>query len=162
MDTIVTLKKYSNRRLYDTEASKYVTLDDVGDMIKAGRRVTILDAKTSEDVTAFILTQILLEETKKKNILLPVSVLHQIIQFGDNVLGEFFEKYLQRAIQNYLDYKQAFDSQMKQWLDMGMDMSKMAPKTGPLASMMDFFSSAKPGQPPGDTEDGGDDPEKME
>jgi polyhydroxyalkanoate synthesis repressor PhaR len=162
MDTIVTLKKYSNRRLYDTEASKYVTLDDVGDMIKAGRRVSILDAKTSEDVTAFILTQILLEETKKKNILLPVSVLHQIIQFGDNVLGEFFEKYLQRAIQNYLDYKQAFDKQMKQWLDMGMDMSKMVPKTGPLAGMMDFFSSATPGQPPGNTEDGNDDPEKTE
>lgn len=162
MDQVVTLKKYSNRRLYDTETSKYVTLDDVGDMIRAGRRVTILEAKTGEDVTAFILTQILLEETRKRNILLPVSVLHQIIQFGDNVLGEFFDKYLQRAIQNYLDYKQAFDTQMKQWLDMGMDMSKMVPKAGPLSSMMDFFSNARPGKPSGAGEEGSDDPDKAE
>jgi len=98
----ILLKKYANRRLYDTEKSTHVTLNQVADMIKQGRRVEVIDAKTKEDVTSFILTQIILEETKKKNILLPVPLLHLIIQYGENVLGEFFEKYLEQTIKNYL------------------------------------------------------------
>ena len=58
----VILKKYANRRLYDTERSAYVTLNEVAELIKTGRQVEVIDAKTKEDVTAFILTQILLEE----------------------------------------------------------------------------------------------------
>ena len=145
MTDMVTLKKYSNRRLYNTETSKYVTLEAVGDMVKAGRQVKIVDAKTKADVTAFVLTQIVLEEARNKNILLPVPVLHQIIRYGDNALEDFFDKYLQRAIKNYLDYKRAFDNQMKQWLDMGMDMSRTAPGTGQLANMMTFFSNPMAG-----------------
>lgn len=145
MATTVILKKYSNRRLYNTETSKYVTLDEVGEMIKSGRQVEIVDAKTKETVTAFVLTQIVLEEARKHNILLPIPVLHQIIQYGDNTLREFFNTYLQQAIQNYLDYKQAFDNQMKQWLNMGMDMSKTLPSVQPLADMMNMFSKSSTG-----------------
>ena len=65
----ITLKKYANRRLYDTEQSHYVTLNQVADRIRRGQQVEVLDAKTKEDVTAFILTQILLEEAKNKNVL---------------------------------------------------------------------------------------------
>ena len=86
-------------------------------MIKAGLAVEIIDAQTKEDVTAFVLTQIILEEAKKKNFLLPVPVLHLIIRYGDNALGEFMEKYLQKTIQNYLKFKTAFDEQMKKWLE---------------------------------------------
>jgi polyhydroxyalkanoate synthesis repressor PhaR len=66
------LKKYSNRRLYDTRNSCYVTLEDVAGMIRSGEQVQISDASTGEDVTAFILTQIVLEAAKRKNSLLPV------------------------------------------------------------------------------------------
>lgn len=59
------IKKYNNRRLYDTEKNSYVTLSQVSDVIKQGRQVEVVDAKTKEDVTAFILTQVLLEEAKK-------------------------------------------------------------------------------------------------
>ncbi len=72
----VVLKKYSNRRFYDTERNAYVTLNHVGDLIRQGRQVEVNDASTQEDVTAFVLTQIVLEEAKKKNLLLPVSLLH--------------------------------------------------------------------------------------
>jgi len=67
MPETVVLKKYANRRLYDTEKSAYVTLKQVADYIHDGRQVRIMDAKTEEDVTAFILTQIVLEEAKNKN-----------------------------------------------------------------------------------------------
>jgi len=59
-------KKYANRRLYDTEKSAYVTLSELGDIIRSGRRVEVRDAQTKEDVTAFILTQIILEEAKTR------------------------------------------------------------------------------------------------
>ncbi|MCG6972221.1 MAG: transcriptional regulator [Desulfobacterales bacterium] len=144
MPDIVKLKKYANRRLYDTEKSEYVTLNQVADLIRQGRRVEILDAKTREDVTAFILTQIILEEAKNKNFLLPIPVLHLIIQYGDNVLGEFFEKYLQQMIQTYLAHKQAMDEQFNKWLEMGLDFSDMAQKTmaglTPFKSFFDQFS----------------------
>ncbi|MFZ5569613.1 MAG: polyhydroxyalkanoate synthesis regulator DNA-binding domain-containing protein [Thermodesulfobacteriota bacterium] len=143
MTNTILLKKYTNRRLYDTENSCYVTLEEVADMIRTGKTVAIVDAKTKEDVTAFILTQIITEEAKKKNILMPVPVLHLIIRHGDNTLGEFMEKYLQRTIQNYLTYKKAFDDQVKQWLDLGMDISMRAPKPGPtpppFGNLFDLF-----------------------
>ena len=127
MDDTITLKKYSNRRLYDTRNSRYVTLEDVTGMVKSGSRVEIIDAATKEDVTAFILTQVILEEARKKNILLPVPALHLIIQHGDGALGDFFDKYFQKTIQNYLQSKKAFDDQFSKWLEVGTDMGKMMP-----------------------------------
>jgi len=145
MSNRVKLKKYANRRLYDMEKSSYVTLNQVAGLIRQGRRVEVIDAKTKEDVTAFILTQIILEEAKNKNFLLPIPVLHLIIQYGDNILGEFFEKYLQQMITTYVAHKSAVDEQFKRWLEMGFDYSKMAQKTmadfTPFKSFFDQFSS---------------------
>lgn len=121
----ILLKKYANRRLYDTAQSKYVTLDEVAGRIRDGQQVEVVDAKTKEDVTAFVLTQILLEEAKNKNVLLPAPLLYMIIRYGDNVLMDFFEKYLQQIIKNYLTYKSAMDDQFKKWLDVGMGVSEV-------------------------------------
>ncbi len=123
------LKKYPNRRLYDTEKSAYVTLSQVAEMIKQGRQVEVRDVETKEDVTAFILTQIVFEEAKKKTTLLPVSLLYLIIRFGETVLSEFFEKYLEQTFKNYLAYKVAVDEQFRNWLDMGVDLSNMVQKS---------------------------------
>lgn len=138
MANTVKLKKYANRRLYDTEKSAYVTLNQVADIIRQGRQVEVVDAKTKEDVTAFILTQIILEEAKNKNFLLPIPLLHIIIQYGDNVLVEFFETYLQQMIETYMAHKSAVDDQFKQWLDLGSDFSNLAQKT--MAGMTPFKS----------------------
>ncbi|MBN1834065.1 MAG: polyhydroxyalkanoate synthesis regulator DNA-binding domain-containing protein [Deltaproteobacteria bacterium] len=138
MQEKIMYKKYGNRRLYDTKKSAYVTLSQVADMIKAGHEAEVIDAKTKEDVTAFILTQIILEEAKKKNALLPVPLLHLIIRYGENVLQEFFNKYLQQIIQNYLEFKKAFDEQFGKWLNMSTDYSEMAQKT--LADLSPFHS----------------------
>ena len=143
MTTAVVLKKYANRRLYDTDKSAYVTLAQVADYIREGREVTIIDAKTREDVTAFTLTQIILEEAKNKNALLPVPMLHLIIRYGDNLLGEFFEKYLHQIFQNFVAHKQAMDGQFQQWIEMGLGMSQAATKTlsdiNPFQSFFDPF-----------------------
>ncbi|MDJ0831083.1 MAG: polyhydroxyalkanoate synthesis regulator DNA-binding domain-containing protein [Desulfobacterales bacterium] len=138
-DTVV-LKKYANRRLYDTEQSAYVTLDEVADIIKAGKNIQALDAKSKEDVTEFILTQIILENARKKNALLPKPLLHMIIRYGDNVLGEFFEKYLELIIKNYLSYKNKVDDQYKMWLDFGMNMSEMSKQSMTGIPPFPFFN----------------------
>ena len=119
----VVLKKYSNRRLYDTERSGYVTLDQVAEMIKQGRTVEIIDEKTKEDVTGFILTQIMMEESKK-NAMWPVSLLHLIIRDSDNILSEFFGKYLEQTIEVYLNSKKTFEGHFRKWLEMGMNFSE--------------------------------------
>ncbi len=143
----IVFKKYANRRLYDTEHSKYVTLDAVAKRIRAGQQVKIIDAKTKEDVTAFILTQIILEQARMKNVLLPEPLLHIIIQYGDNVLAEFFEKHLQQTIESYIAYKASADDQFQQWLDMGMDLSKTAQnnfsKINPFQSIFEQFAGKK-------------------
>lgn len=144
-------KKYSNRRLYDTRNSRYVTLEDVSTMIRSGEQVQIQDASSGEDVTAFILTQIVLEAAKRRNSLLPVSVLHLIIRYGDNALGEFFEKYFQKTIHNYIETKKAFDQQFGQWLDMGMELPRRMPEMmsgAPIEAMMEMFGLPKPSAPP--------------
>jgi polyhydroxyalkanoate synthesis repressor PhaR len=139
-ETLV-LKKYANRRLYDTEKSAYVTLNQLADCIRQGRMVQIVDAKTNDDVTDYILTQIVLEEAKNKKALLPVPVLHMVIRYGDNLMMEFFEKYFHQTFQNYLSHKQAVDSQFQKWIEMGMNMSKVAQQSisglNPFQSFMD-------------------------
>ncbi len=132
----ILIKKYANRRLYDTEKSAYITLDDISHMIKQSQHVEIIDAKTKEDVTAFVLTQIILEEAKNNKNVLPVPLLLLFIQYGESILSEFFEKHLYQTIQNYLSYKKFADGQFKKWLDMGMNASSLT--KGPLAEFAPF------------------------
>jgi len=140
MDAVV-IKKYANRRLYDTEGSAYVTLNQVADMIRGGRQVQVVDARTGEDVTAFILAQIIMEHAREKNILMPSPLLHLIIRYGDNILEEFFEKYLEQVLKNYLAYKNAMDDQFKKWLDLGMDISQKT--LGGFAPFQAVFDAAR-------------------
>src|SRR5579883_1345396 len=80
------VKKYANRRLYNTAASSYVTLDDLARMIKEGADFVVYDAKTGEDITRSVLTQIIVEQEQKGQNLLPISFLRQLISFyGDSM-----------------------------------------------------------------------------
>jgi polyhydroxyalkanoate synthesis repressor PhaR len=130
-------KKYGNRRLYDTAKSGYVNLDDIARTIREGRQIQVIDAKTKEDVTSFTLTQIILEESRKRNFLLPLPLLHIIIQFGGNILNEFFQKYLEQVLTSYLSYRTMTDSQFKKWLDQGIDYSNI----NPFKPFFDIFPS---------------------
>lgn len=141
----VVLKKYANRRLYDTEQSAYVTLDQVAEMIKAGKTIRVMDETTKEDVTGFILTQIMLEESKK-NAMWPVSLLHLIIRNRDNVLSEFFGKYLEQTIDVYINSKKTFDDYFRQWLELGKNASEKDP--GPFSAMNLFSGMLNPFEKP--------------
>ena len=148
MTDMIVLKKYANRRLYDTQKSAYVTLGEVADVIREGKTVKVVDAKTREDVTAFVLTQIILEQAKNHNTLLPVPLLHTIIRYGENVLHEFFENFLEQTINAYVASKRKADEQFKQWLEFGMDLSGMAQQSltrlNPFQTYLDQIRAARP------------------
>ena len=148
MTNMIVLKKYANRRLYDTQKSTYITLGEVADLIRQGKTIKAIDAKTKEDVTAFVLTQIILEEAKNNKALLPVPLLHMIIRYGNNVLHEFFENYLEQTVNSYVAYKSKADDQFKKWLEVGMDLSGMAQQSltrlNPLQAFFDQFPGSKP------------------
>jgi polyhydroxyalkanoate synthesis repressor PhaR len=96
----VTIKKYANRRLYNTATSSYVTLDDLAKMVKEGVEFNVYDAKSSEDITRSVLTQIIVEEEgKAEHTLLPINFLRQLIGFyGDNMQW-LVPKYLEHSMQ---------------------------------------------------------------
>lgn len=96
-DAIV-IKKYANRRLYNTATSSYVTLDYLADMVKNGQEFVVYDAKTNDDITHSVLTQIIFEEENKGQNLLPIQFLRQLIKFyGDN-LQAFVPSYLEMSM----------------------------------------------------------------
>src|SRR6516164_2276790 len=81
----VIVKKYANRRLYNTESSSYITLDNLAEMVRQGRDFVVYDAKTGEDITRSVLTQIIVEEEGKGRHLLPTAFLRQLIGFYDDL-----------------------------------------------------------------------------
>ena len=147
-EKVVHLKKYANRRIYDTEKSVYVTLAEVSEMIKQGRWVAVTDVDSGEDVTAFILTQIVMEAAKRKNALLPVPLLHLIIRYGETVLVDFFGKHLEKMVKSYLTYKQVADEQFNQWLEMGTGLAgKGSQPFGSANPLQSFFKQFFPSGP---------------
>ncbi len=137
----ITIKKYPNRRLYDTRQSAYITLQDVSGLIKKGFLIQVTDVSTGDDVTSLVLTQIVMNKAKEDNAILPVSLLHLVIQYGESHLHDFFEKYLEKTIENYLGYRKQMDDQINTYMEMGMDFSTLAEKTFKNMDPMNFFSN---------------------
>ena len=87
------IKRYPNRKLYDTSRSKYVKLDEIADLIRQGQEIQIIDNSTNEDLTSVILTQVIFEEQKKKKSILPIQPLRGLIQsFTQTKVGERFQE----------------------------------------------------------------------
>jgi len=99
--SVILIKKYGNRRLYDTTSSRYVNLDDLATHIRAGKDVQVVDAKTGQDLTRVILTQIITEDAKDKPTGLPLELLRQLIMASDEVRQEFLMWYLKSAFDTY-------------------------------------------------------------
>ena len=81
------IKRYSNRKLYDTQESRYVTLEEIEEMIRAGREISVVDAASGEDLTSVTLTQIILENERNQRASLPSAFLHQLIKHGESLAG---------------------------------------------------------------------------
>lgn len=99
------VKRYSNRRLYDSDLSRYVTIDEVAERIRAGADVAVVDAPTGDDITQVFLAQIILEGRGAAR-LLPVPLLYRLIRMGDDALADFFGRYVTWALDVYLRVKQ--------------------------------------------------------
>ena len=98
---VVTIKKYANRRLYNTATSSYVTLDHLAQMVKEGIDFTVYDAKSGEDITRSVLTHIIVEEESKGQHLLPISFLRHLISFYGDSLQAVVPNYLEQSMQAF-------------------------------------------------------------
>jgi polyhydroxyalkanoate synthesis repressor PhaR len=113
----VTIKKYANRRLYNTGTSTYVTLEDLATMVKNGEEFAVYDAKTGEDITRSVLTQIIFEqENKEGQNLLPINFLRQLIRFYGDSMQKFVPSYLEVSLESFTREQEKFRQQMTQAL----------------------------------------------
>ncbi|MEM6382708.1 MAG: polyhydroxyalkanoate synthesis repressor PhaR [Pseudomonadota bacterium] len=122
---VTVIKKYANRRLYNTGTSTYVTLDDLADMVKGGEDFTVQDAKTGEDLTRSVLTQIIFEQESKGTNLLPITVLRQLIRFYDDSMNAVVPTYLEHSINAFVADQEAIKEKMTKGLG-GMPLGAMS------------------------------------
>src|SRR5579872_5703121 len=119
-DSPTTIKKYANRRLYNTGTSTYVTLEDLAAMVKSGEDFVVYDAKTGEDITRSVLTQIIFEqENKEGQNLLPIAFLRQLIRFYGDSMQMLVPRYLEVSIESLTREQEKFRYQMAQAFGVG-------------------------------------------
>ena len=112
-DTIV-IKKYANRRLYDTSTSRYINLEDIGVLVRNGKAVQVVDANSGEDLTRVTLTQIIVEDAKGQPAGLPLELLRQLIVTTDHVGQEFILWYLKSAFETYQKVQSSVQDRLSQ------------------------------------------------
>lgn len=110
----VVVKKYANRRLYNTESSSYITLDTLAEMVRVGRDFVVYDAKTGDDITRGVLTQIIVEEEGKGRALLPTGFLRQLIGFYGNSMQGLVPNYLEQAMTSFASQQEQMRQAMQQ------------------------------------------------
>ena len=110
----VVVKKYANRRLYNTESSSYITLDTLAEMVRVGRDFVVYDAKTGDDITRSVLTQIIVEEEGKGRAMLPTGFLRQLIGFYGNSLQGLVPNYLEQAMTSFASQQEQMRQAMQQ------------------------------------------------
>jgi polyhydroxyalkanoate synthesis repressor PhaR len=116
----VTIKKYANRRLYNTGTSTYVTLEDLATMVKDGEDFVVYDAKTGEDITRSVLAQIIFEqENKEGQSLLPIAFLRQLIRFYGDSMQMLVPRFLEQSMQSLTSQQGKFREQMAQAFGVG-------------------------------------------
>ncbi|MGO4884536.1 MAG: polyhydroxyalkanoate synthesis regulator DNA-binding domain-containing protein [Bryobacteraceae bacterium] len=124
----VIIKKYENRRLYDTSASRYVNLEDVARMVREGMEVQVVDARSGEDLTRVTLTQVIMEDAKGHDSGLPLELLRKLIMASDRVTHDFLTWYLSTVTDVY-------------------QKAQSALHTNPLEVVRNFFAAQPPAPP---------------
>ena len=143
---MILIKKYGNRRLYDTVGSRYVNLDDLAEHIRAGREVRVVDAKTGQDLTRVVLTQIITEDAKGKPTGLPLELLRQLIIASDEVRQEFLMWYLKSAFDTYQKLQDTVQNRLSE-----VQSAVLSP-----VDMMKRFLGAAATSPPSRSQDTGE------
>ena len=124
-DPPIVVKKYANRRLYDTESSIYITLDTLADLVRQGRDFVVYDAKTGDDITRSVLTQIIMEEETKGRNMLPTAFLRQLISlYGDSLQGlvpDYLERMMEQFAVQQTQVRASMQRTMQTFLPPGME-----------------------------------------
>lgn len=136
----VVIKKYGNRRLYDTAGSRYVNLDEIAALVRQGKNVQVVDAKNGRDLTRVVLTQIITEDAKEKPTGLPLELLRQLIVASDQVRQEFVMWYLKSAFDTYEKVQSAVTNRLSE-----VESAILSP----VETMQRFLGASPASSPPG-------------
>ena|SRR5438874_2691981 len=108
------IKRYSNRKLYDTQESRYVTLEEIEEMIRAGREISVVDAASGEDLTSVTLTQIILENERTHRGNLPSAFLHQLIKHGE-AWQDFVQRTMRSSLEGFVSSQRDVERVFREW-----------------------------------------------
>jgi polyhydroxyalkanoate synthesis repressor PhaR len=108
------IKRYSNRKLYDTQESRYVTLEEIEQMIRTGREISVVDAASGEDLTSVTLTQIILENERTRRASLPAAFLHQLIKHGES-WQDFVQKSMRASLEGMVSSQRDMERIFRDW-----------------------------------------------
>lgn len=108
------IKRYSNRKLYDTQESRYVTLEEIEEMIRAGKEIQVVDAATGDDLTSVTLTQIILENERSHRTALPTAFLHQIVKHGE-AWNDFVQKTMKSSLEGIVSSQRELERFLREW-----------------------------------------------
>jgi polyhydroxyalkanoate synthesis repressor PhaR len=108
------IKRYSNRKLYDTQESRYVTLEELEELIRAGKEISVVDVSTGEDLTSVTLAQIILENERNHRAALPTAFLHQLIKHGE-AWQEFFQSSIKSSLDAIMTSQREADRVFRDW-----------------------------------------------
>ncbi len=108
------IKRYSNRKLYDTQESRYVTLEELEELIRAGKEISVVDVSTGEDLTSVTLAQIILENERNHRATLPTAFLHQLIKHGE-AWQDFVQKSLRSSLEGLMTSQRQADQVLREW-----------------------------------------------
>ncbi len=117
----VQLRRYPNRRYYDTARSQHLTLEDIFRLICEGHQVQVNDSKSGEDITVRVLAQLILEQAPSKLAALPAELLHQIIRSNESLLREFVDKYFYRAFSAFIESQREWDRYLRRALGLASE-----------------------------------------
>lgn len=130
------IKRYGNRRLYNTETKTYVNYSDLAQIVRDGSDIQVIDSTSGEDVTKAVLIQMILEEEKNKKTILPLEFLFQLLRSREESMQDFFKNHLSASFNAYLKTKEEFDNRFRTMLEMATAAPQMWEKLIPGAEVM--------------------------
>ena len=134
----ILIKRYGNRRLYNTETSGYVNYQELIKLIREGNDIKVVDSRTKADVTKAVLMQVILEEEKNQSVL-PISFLFQVIRSRESAVQDFLKNYLSSSFEAYMKTKEEFDRRFRGFLQMGSTAPELWEKLVPGAEAVKEF-----------------------
>ena len=137
------IKRYGNRRLYNTETKTYVNYSDLAKIVRDGNDVQVIDSTTKEDVTKAVLIQVILEEEKNNKTVLPTEFLFQLLRSREESMQDFFKNHLSASFNAYLKTKEEFDNRFRTMLEMATQAPQMWEKLIPGAQVMKEILTGK-------------------